>query len=114
MPGHLDVVEGLSLPARYRRGDIGRGGDQEPGNRFYFLTIFFFSWHARLQCCMRSFFGLASSLACVLAGLGRLRFVAREYVMRRALFDSVAGSFFFIGTPEGGNHSYVCGARAAA
>ena len=57
MPGHLDVVEGLSLPARYRRGDIGRGGDQEPGNRFfYFLTIFFFSWHARLQCCVRSFF----------------------------------------------------------
>ena len=114
MPGHLDVVEGLSLPARYRRGDIGRGGDQEPGNRFYFLTIFFFSWHALLQCCMRSFFGLASSLACMLAGLGRLRFVAREYVMRRALFDSVAGSFFFIGTPEGGNHSYVSGARAAA
>ena len=114
MPGHLDVVEGRSIPARYRRGDIGRGGDQEPGSNF--LTPLLFSSPGMLACnsaCVR-FFGLASSLACMLAGLGRLRFVAREYVMRRALFDSVAGSFFFIGTPEGGNHSYVCGARAAA
>ena len=60
---------------------------------------------------MRSFFGFASSLACLLAGLGRLRFVAREYGMRRAFFDSVAGSFFFIGTPDGAS-ILMCVVRA--
>ena len=32
--GHLDVVEGLSLPARYRQGDIARGVTKSPATIF--------------------------------------------------------------------------------
>ena len=40
MPGHLDVVEGLSLPARVRRMLArARGGDQEPGDISILLHI---------------------------------------------------------------------------
>ena len=47
MPGHLDVVEGLSLPARYRLGDIARGGDQEPGDNFSNFLIVLFAFCGR-------------------------------------------------------------------
>ena len=47
MPGHLDVVEGLSFPARYRQGDIARGGDQEPGNNFLISLHDLFAFFAR-------------------------------------------------------------------
>ena len=97
MPGHLDVVEGLSLPAGYRRGDIARGGDQEPGDRFYSLTTFFLSPNAFSWCAcplrLRALIHFLSLLPCLLGRCsvrdivdqGRPRIVHCEYAMLCAL-----------------------------
>ena len=97
MPGHLDVVEGLSLPAGYRRGDIARGGDQEPGDRFYSFTTFFLSPNAFSWCAcplrLHALIHFLSLLPCLLGRCsvrdivdqGRPRIVHCEYAMLGAL-----------------------------
>ena len=114
MLGHLDVVEGLSLPAGYRRGDIARGGDQEPGDRFYSLTTFFLSPNAFSWCAcplgLHAFIHFLSLLPCLLGRCsvrdivdqGRPRIVHCEYAMLCAL------GF----TPRRARGKFMCGARA--
>ena len=128
MPGHLDVVEGLSLPARYRQGDIARGGDQEPGNDFLI------SLHVLFAFCARSGWRLSWAGGCgrctsplhFCGGVGVVSVVVGSIwsvcvVLNSAVFraDAVAGQeggvdFRFLCTPAVGRVGAVTGREIVA
>ena len=92
--------------------DIARGGDQEPGDRFYFLTTFFLSpnvffWRACLQGCMLSFFALLALLPVCLVLSARHRWPRTPAKCSARICDAArslrqrCGAVFFVGHPEG-------------